>query len=167
MTSFIHTDFPTTHDGLNRVTSAFAAAQAIGRRFRGAKGLVALLLAGVFSALVVVADQVVSSWADGQVVIAWMALWVVLFGAILLFTEASRGWADSIVALIENWSKVRAQRAEDENTWRFAQSDSRFMAELQVARCRAEEQARAAGEPAPAWPFRHMPMQAAAPRRFM
>ncbi len=167
MTSFIHTDFPTNHGGVTRVATAFQTLGAIGSRFQGAKGWVALLLAGAFSALVVVADQVVSSWADGQVVVAWMGLWVVLFGAILLFTEASRGWSDSVVAFIENWSRARQQRSADANTWKFAQSDSRFMAELQIARCRAEEQALAAGEPAPAWPFSHMPTSSAASRRFM
>jgi hypothetical protein len=166
MTSFVHTDYPTSHGGVARIETAIRKVQAIGTHFRGAKGLVALLLAGAFSALVVVADQVVSSWADGQVVVAWMGLWLVLFAAILLFTEASRGWSNSVAAFIENWSRVRAQRLEDTNTWRFAQSDPRFMAELQIARYRAEEQARDAGEPAPAWPFSHMPTGAAA-RRFM
>jgi hypothetical protein len=157
MTSFIHSDFPTTHLGVSRVEAAIDSLRDIAGRFRGAKGLVALLLAGAFSALVVVADQVVSSWADGQVVLAWMGLWVVLFAAVALFAEASRGWSESAAGAIGKWSTDHAQRLEDERTWRFAQADARFMSDLQVARCRAEREALAAGEPAPAWPFRNMP----------
>lgn len=167
MTSFIQPDFPPSHRGVDRMASAFVAAQDIGRRFRGAKGMVALLLAGAFSALVVVADQVVASWADGQVVVAWMALWAVLFGAVLLFAETSRGWPGHLLAFIENWSEARARRMEDETIWRIAQTDPRFLAELQIARFRAEEQARDAGQPAPAWPFSHMPTHKTPSRRFM
>jgi hypothetical protein len=160
MTSFVHTDVPTNHRGVARVEAALAAAHHIGTLFRGAKGLVALLLAGAFSALVVVADQVVNSWADGQVVIAWIVLWTVLFLALALFTEASKGWASTIVRALEHWSEAQARRLEDERTWRFALSDPRFMSELQIARCRAEEKALESGEAAPEWPFSHMPTQA-------
>ncbi len=160
MTSFTHSEFPTSHRGVARIAAAIASLRAIAGRFHGAKGLVALLLAGAFSALVVVADQLVSTWADGQVVVAWIGLWVVLFAAILLFAEASRGWSDAVIGVINQWSAAHAQRVEDERTWSFAQSDPRFMAELQVARFRAEQHAIDAGEPAPAWPFSHMPTQA-------
>ena len=157
MTSFIHSDFPTTHLGVARVAAAIGSARVIAGRFQGAKGLVALLLAGAFSAFVVVADQVVSSWADGQAVLAWIGLWAVLFAAVALFAEASRGWSDSAAGVIAKWSRAHAQRLEDERTWRFAQADPRFMSELQVARCRAEQQALETGKPTPAWPFRNMP----------
>ena len=166
MTSFTHSDFPTTRQAASRVAAAMQSAGTIAERFRGAKGLVALLVAGVFSALVVVADQLVSTWADGQLVVAWIGLWVVLFAAIVLFAEASRGWSDSVTDMINQWSGAHARRIEDERTWRFAQTDARFMADLQVARCRAEQQAIDAGEPAPAWPFSHMPAQASS-RGFM
>ena len=157
MTSFTHSDFPTTHLGVSRVEAAIDSARDIGGQFRGARGLVALLLAGAFSALVVVADQVVSTWADGHLMLAWIGLWAVLFAAVLLFAEASRGWPDSAARVLGKWSRAHAQRREDERTWGFALADARFMSELQVARCRAEQQALEAGEPAPAWPFRNMP----------
>ncbi len=167
MTSFTHTDFPTTHTGVARIESAIDSARHLGSRFSGARGLVALLLAGGFSALVVVADQVVSSWADGQMVVAWIALWVLLFGAILLFAEASQGWSQQITRAIEGWLKARERRLADERTWQFALADHRFMTELQVARCRAETEAEKAGEPAPAWPFGRMPLPTAQPPAHM
>ena len=152
MTSFVHTDFPTTHTGVVRVEAAFHAVRQIGARFSGAKGLVALLLAGGFSALVVVADRLVSSWADGQVVVAWIGLWVLLSGAILLFAEASQGWSDRIYRAIDGWMQARTRRLEDERAWGFALADPRVMRDLQVARCHAETEAEKAGVPAPVWP---------------
>jgi len=159
MTSFTHPDFPTTHAGVERVASALQAARQIGTRFRGAKRLVALFLAGAFSAWVVVADQVVNSWADGRMVLAWIGLWAVLFGAVLLFAEATRGWSDRLATAFESWSRARARQREDERTWSFALADPRLMTELQLARCRAENDAELSGEPAPVWPFshRHLP----------
>lgn len=153
MTSFVHTDFPTTHAGVARVEAAFQTARHLGGRFSGARGLVALLLAGAFSALIVVADRLVSSWADGQIVVAWIGLWVLLTGAVLLFAEASQGWSEMIHRAIEGWMQARARRLEEERTWGFALADPRFMRELQVARCRAENEAEQAGVPVPAWPF--------------
>jgi hypothetical protein len=122
--------------------------------------MVALLLAGAFSALVVAADQMVTSWVDGQMVLAWIGLWAMLFAALVLFAEASRGWAASIVRMVESWSEGHARQLEEKRTWRFAQSDARFMSDLQVARCRAEQQALDAGEPPPAWPVGPMSTRA-------
>lgn len=160
MTSFTHSDFPTTHAGVDRIASALQSAQRIGKRLRSARGLVAMALAGAFSALVVVADQVVSSWADGQVVLAWIGLWVVLFGAVALFAEASQGWSEQIARALDSWMARRIRQREDERTWGFALADPRFMTDLQVARCRAEQEAEQQGAPAPAWPFSHMALQA-------
>ena len=156
MTSFVHTDFPTTHAGVARIEAGLQTARQLAARFKGTRGLVALLLAGGFSALVVVADRLVSSWADGQIVVAWIGLWVLLSGAVLLFAEASRGWSEQISRAMDGWMRARTRRLEDARTWGFALADPRFMRELQVARCRAELEAEQAGAPAPEWPFANL-----------
>lgn len=161
MTSFTHSDFPTSHAGIGRILAAARAAQALAGRIRQARSLFALLLAGSLSALVVVADQWVSTWADGQMVVAWVALWLMLFGALLLFAEASHGGLESVAARVHAWRQAHAQRRQEEAVWRFALADPRFMRELQAARYRAETEAEQAGTPAPAWPFSHMPSVAA------
>ena len=57
-------------------------------------------------------------------------------------------------------SNIRASRAADLQTWRIAQTDPRFMAELQAVRFRAEWKAEEAGEALPQWPFADMPAKA-------
>ena len=159
MTNFINPDYPIEHCGIARLQSAAAAMKQIGANFRGAKGLVAMLLAGAASALVVVADQVISTWADGQLLLAWVAMWALVFGVLALFADASRGWSASATKFFESWARTRAERANDERTWAVAQSDPRFMADIQAARLRTERAALEAGEPLPEWPFFHMPSQ--------
>lgn len=153
MTSFVNPAYPSEHRGVARVESAAASVRHIGSKFRGAKGLVAMLLAGAVSALVVVADQVISTWADGQLLLAWIALWALVFAALALFADATRGWSASATAAFEAWSRARAERANDERIWAVAQSDPRFMADIQAARLRTERAALEAGEPLPHWPF--------------
>ena len=116
-----------------------------------------LLMAGALSALVVVADQIVSTWDDGQLLLAWVALWSVVFAALALSAEVAFGWYAQLQAAWKDWSAAAAQRASDAQTWRIAQTDPRLMAELQAARYRAEALADETGEPAPEWPFTNMP----------
>ena len=52
-----------------------AASKPFGVRYDAAKGLSAMLLAAMVSALVVVADQLIDTWADGHLLAAWVALW--------------------------------------------------------------------------------------------
>lgn len=157
MTSFVNPDYPNSHLGVARVAVALAHVRQLGTRLQGAKGLVSMLLAGAVAACVVVADQVISTWTDGHLLMAWIALWALVFVAVTLFAEATRGVSASLVARLEAWSLARAQRASDEHVWAVAQSDPRFMADLQAARLRTETAALAAGEPLPAWPFYNMP----------
>lgn len=156
MTSFVNPDYPTEHRGVARVEFAVAALRRLRARFEGAKGLVAMLLAGAVSALVVVADQIVSSWTDGHLLMAWVVLWALVFAAVALFSETSRDWSVRAIAALEARARAVARRTEDERTWAVAQSDPRFMADLQAAWLRAESAALVAGEPLPQWPFAHV-----------
>ncbi len=157
MTSFVNPDYPTVHRGVARVESAVVALRRLRAGFEGAKGLVAMLLAGAISALVVVADQIVSSWTDGHLLMAWVLLWALVFAAVALFSEASRNWSVRAIAALEARGRAMARRAEDRKTWAVAQSDPRFMADLQAARLRAEGAAMEAGLPPPQWPFDNFP----------
>lgn len=153
MSSFITPDFPQRHQGIDRMESGIDALRATGERFSGAKGLAAVLVAGVASALIVVADQVVSTWADGQALLAWVALWALIFAAVALFSDAVRGLPEALATRFEGWRHQNVQRAQDAEVWAAAKADPRLMAELQAAYLRAEREAAAAGRAAPQWPF--------------
>ena len=165
MTNFVNPGYPSKHQGVARLGRAVSAVGRLGAPFKGAKGLVAILLASAISALVVVADQIVSSWTDGHLLMAWVTLWALVFAALALFAKATRGWTVAVTTALEKWSKAAAERAADERTWAVAQSDPRLMADLQAARLRAERDALAAGEALPCWPFADLPTHNFALRR--
>ncbi len=105
-------------------------------RFDSTQGLSIMLLATIVSALVVVADQVIDTWADGHLMMAWVALWVVAFAALALFSDAAYKLAAVTSSRLNGWSKQRAQARSDEQFLQTAKRDPRIMADLQDALAR-------------------------------
>lgn len=138
MTSFIQPSFPTQHPGVVRMESAAAALSELGRGFNSTKGLSAMLLAAMVSALVVVADQLIDTWADGHLMVAWIALWLVGFTALALFAGAARKLAVTVVGALDAWSVRVAKARADERLWAIARFDPRVMADLTAAMSRSE-----------------------------
>lgn len=138
MTSFIQPSFPTEHPGVVRVEAALSALGALRRGFDSTKGLSTMLLAAMVSALLVVADQLIETWADGHLMVAWIALWLVGFSAIAIFAGAARRLAATVMASLDDWSRAIADARADERLWRLAKSDARVMADLQAAITRSE-----------------------------
>ena len=159
MNHFAHTDYSATHGGAQRLTNFFDTLRRFAARLPGAKGLPGVLVVGGVSAAIVVADQIVSAWADGHLLLAWVAMWVVVFALLAVFSDAIRAWPTALRQRIAVSARAFAQQAEDERTWAVAQSDPRLMAELQCALTRAQQQAEAAGAQPPHWPFANMPTQ--------
>lgn len=157
MNTFVQPERPIEHQGVVRLERAVHLLGRIGRRVGRTRNLVALLLAGALSALVVVADQIISTWNDGQLLLAWVALWSVLFAALALSAEVVFGWFARFQLAWKDQRAAAARRAADLQIWRVAQTDPRCMAELQAARFRAECKAEEAGAARPQWPFAHMP----------
>lgn len=133
MTTFIQSSFPTRHAGVERLTSAGATVRG---GFNSAKSLSAMLLAAMVSALVVVADHLIDTWADGHLMLAWIALWVVGFAAVALFAGAARTLAAALVKVLDAWSARAALRRADVRLWASAQADPRIMADLTAAMSR-------------------------------
>lgn len=138
MTSFVHVDYPTQHPGVTRIESAVAAARRIRQGFNGTRSLAAMLLAAMVAALVVVADQLVDTWADGHLLAAWVVLWVVGFAAIALFADTARHLAQRTVAGLDAWSQRVARERADARLLELARKDSRVMADLQAAMGRGQ-----------------------------
>lgn len=108
------------------------------RGFDSTTGLSAMLLAAMVSALVVVADQLIETWVDGHLMMAWIALWVVGFTALAVFGGAARKLAFTAIGALDAWSARIAQKRADERLWLIAQSDARVMADLTAAMSRQQ-----------------------------
>ncbi|HEX5738563.1 MAG TPA: hypothetical protein VFY22_08640 [Hydrogenophaga sp.] len=108
-----------------------------------ARGLAVMLLAAVVAAMVVLADRLINTWADGHLFLAWVFLWVVVFAGMALFAGTARTIALRTARSLDDWSQAIAQARADARMWSIAQSDPRLMQELQQAlvRDRAEAEA--------------------------
>ena len=127
----------------SRIAQDAVAAQPVkasaGLRIDGAKGLAAMLLTAVIAALVVLGDQLISTWADEHLLVAWIALWVVAFSVMALLAPSVSKLSRSLMA---SWAERReqARRARaDDKLWALAQGDNRVMADLQAAISRAQD----------------------------
>lgn len=106
--------------------------------FDRTKGLSFMLLAAMVSSLVVVADQLVETWVNGHLLVAWIALWIVCFTAMAIFAGAARKLALATVAGLNAWSVKRAQARADDRLWAVAQADPRMMADIHAAMARGD-----------------------------
>lgn len=153
MTSFVQPEFPLVHGGVVRFANAIERAQTALARLRSPAGMASVLVAGGLAAVIVVAEQVVSAWADGHLLAAWIAMWVLVFGLLAAFSDAIRAWPLQWQARLQAHRRAAAQRAQDEKTWSAALADPRLMSELDCALLRAQRQALESGRPMPQWPF--------------
>jgi hypothetical protein len=78
-------------------------------RPENARGLAALLLAASVAALAVVADQLIETWIDDHLFLAWVAMWAVVFAGSLLLTGTMRRMSARTVASLDRWAAGRAQ----------------------------------------------------------
>ena len=110
----------------------------------GARGLSALLLAAAIATLIVVADQVIDTWADGHLMLAWVLLWALVFAGLALFADSARRVARRAVSALDDWSRSLAEARADMRLWEMARLDPRLMKDLIAARDRAEQEPTAA-----------------------
>jgi hypothetical protein len=102
------------------------------------RSLAGMLLAAIVAALLVVADQLIETWADGHLLVVWVALWTVAFTALAVLAPPLRQLTDLAARVLARWSKARAQERSDNAIWAVAQQDFRVMRDLQVAVIRSE-----------------------------
>ena len=139
MTSFVTTDYPREHPGVVRAEAAVNALADISKRFNSAKTLATLLSAAVVAALVVVADRMIDSWADGHLLATWVIMWAVAFAALGFFAPLLKQIFRNLNVNYQAWS-LRSQNAHAEEAyWQSALNDPRVMAEYQAAKLRSEQ----------------------------
>lgn len=97
------------------------------------RALAAMLLAAIVSALVVAADALIDSYADGHLLFAWSALWAVGFASMALFANTARASARHLMVSLSQWRIRRARQAADNALLAVALRDPRIMADLQSA----------------------------------
>ncbi len=101
--------------------------------------LAGMLLAAAMAALLVAADQVIDSWADGHLLAAWVALWTVTFATLALLATPLRKVADTGAGWVRATLKARHERRQEEDMWELARHDSRVMAEIRMASLRQSQ----------------------------
>ena len=84
-----------------------------GAEVEASKPLAGKLLAAVMSALLVVADQLIETWANGHLLLVWVALWTVAFAALALLAPPLRQLANGLAQRVARGAQSRAlQRAD-------------------------------------------------------
>jgi len=137
MTSFVHVEQPASHPGVDRAEAVFAHFRAA-RGKGGSRGLAAMLLAAVVSAMMVVADRLIDQWTEGSLLAVWVVLWVVAFLAMALFADTARTLA---VRALDVWKRIAERAAARRADARFletAKHDPRIMNDLRAAITRSE-----------------------------
>ena len=109
--------------------------------FSDSRTLAGMLLAAILAALLVVADQVIDTWADGHLLAVWVALWTVIFAAMAFSARSLRQTAEAVVMGWTQWVQNRATRHSDAALLRLAREDHRVMRDLQAAMTRSEYEA--------------------------
>ena len=153
MTSFVSPDFPRKHGGQTRMSDGLSTVQSFATRIRSAQGLASVLVAGGVAAAIVVADQIVAAWADGHLLLAWIAMWAIVFALLALFSDTIRTWPTRLSVAIDARLLAYSEAAAQARTWAAAQADPRLMADLLQAKMRADQAAQARGDAPPHWPF--------------
>jgi hypothetical protein len=133
MTSFAHNSYPTEHPGVARVSRILANIKNLAIGVDNAKTVAVVLLSAIVSALLVVVNQVIETYEDGNLLAAWILLWLITFTAIALLSTPIRQFVTGIKPAYKAWSVARRERANDLKMWEVARQDPRVMAEIQRA----------------------------------
>ncbi len=137
--SFVHLEYSTRHPGVERMERVIHSVSVLRKGLDATRGLAGVLLAAMVTTLLVVADQLTETWADGHLLAAWVLMWVIGFSALALLAPTARSLAGRVMLRLDGWSQAVARRRADERLWDLASKDPRVMADIQAAASRAEE----------------------------
>jgi hypothetical protein len=88
------------------------------------------------AALLVVANQVVETWTEGHLLMAWIVMWTIAFAALALLASPARNAGSVLRTTMRAWSERRKQATADEQLWELALTDARVMADISRAMTR-------------------------------
>jgi hypothetical protein len=133
MTTFVHVEYPTVHQGVVRAERAAESLQAFASGFEGARGAATLLLAAVVAALLVVANQLVDTWTEGHLLAAWVVMWTIAFATLALLATPARRATRGVRAWLREVRAARREARSDRQLWNVAVTDARVMADISRA----------------------------------
>jgi len=136
MTSFVHPQFRTEHPGVVRAEQAAGAFRRLIAGFNGSRGAATLLLSAVVAALLVVANQVVDTWTEGRLLLAWVIMWTIAFAALALLAHPARNVGSALRTALRAYAESRKQTLADEKLMALAMTDARVMADISRAMTR-------------------------------
>ena len=133
MTSFVHTEYSFRHSGVARAENAVSYLRGLARYVDSSRGAAALMLAAVVAAMLVVANQLIETWTDGHLLVAWIALWTVAFAAMAVLGNPVRRVVANMRMGVSRWALAQKKAAEDRKLWDLALTDARVMADISRA----------------------------------
>jgi hypothetical protein len=133
MTSFVHVAQPTEHPGVARAERAAGSFKQAASDVLSTRGAASLLLAAIVSALLVAANQIVDTWTEGHLLLAWIVLWTIGFATLALAARPARTAVQHLRVQLGRWAAARRAAAQDEALWRVALTDARVMADISRA----------------------------------
>jgi len=133
MTAYARVDHPTEHPGVLRAERLAASVKNAASHFDGTRAGATLLLAAIVAALMVVANQVIDTWTEGHLLVAWIVMWAVAFAALALLATPAKRAVAALRTGMRSWAAARKQASEDEKLWNVALTDARVMADISRA----------------------------------
>lgn len=139
MSTFVNPGFIKSHPGVNRFETIWDGFKGVNPNAQSSgKSMRVLLLTAAFSALLVVANQVIDSWTEGHLMLAWIALWIFVFSWVALMIKPIKAVVQKgVQALLRAWVSSK-QAHEDRRMWDLAQQDPRLMSELKCAMLKSQ-----------------------------
>lgn len=144
MSSFIHVESPAIHRGIVRAENFIGRLVAARRRLDSARGLAVLLLSAIIASMLVVADRVMSTTAEGGLLVAWIALWAVAFVGLALCAGTARALALRALASVREGARRRAEARADQKFMASARHDPRVMSEMTAIATRRQAETQSA-----------------------
>ncbi len=114
-----------------------AAKAATAKPGEASKTLAGVLLSAVLASLLVVADQVIENWADGHLLLGWVALWSLVFAGLAFCARPLRRASMAVAQMVDGWIVSARQAREETRMWECARLDPRVMDELRAAVARS------------------------------
>jgi hypothetical protein len=140
MSTFVNPGFIKTHPGVNRFETMLDGFKGVNASAESTgKSLMVLLLTAAFSALLVVANQVIDTWTEGHLMLAWIGLWTFVFCLLALMINSIKGFFLQLKASVLDGVQSYQRDQEDQRMWALAKQDPRLMSELKCAMLKSQE----------------------------